>query len=87
MTEPGDLPEAAERRLKRPLFLTYCGIFAERVVRAFWPFWTVLLLVLAALLLGLHEVLLLEAVWALGVVVILAGLATLGVAFRRFRLP
>ncbi|NNE81604.1 MAG: TIGR02302 family protein [Silicimonas sp.] len=87
MTKKGDLPKVAKQRLKTPVLLTYCGMFSERVVRAFWPFWTVLLFALAAILLGLHEVLPLEAVWALGVSVILGGLVALGFALKRFHLP
>ena len=87
MTDKGDLPEVAKQRLKWPLRVTYAGLLAERVVRAFWPLWTLVFFALAALLLGLHEVLPLEAVWALGVVVVLGGLTAFGLAVRRFRLP
>lgn len=87
MTEPRDLPETAIKRLKWPLRLTFAGLLAERVVRAFWPFWTVLLVVLAALMLGLHEVLALEALWGLGVLVLIGLVGTLVYAGRRFQWP
>ena len=53
-----DLDQTRERALKtltRPLRLTRWGMVAERVTRAFWPFWSVVLLVLAALAFGVHE--------------------------------
>ena len=87
MTGKSDLPREAEQRLRWPLRLTLLGMFAERVVRAFWPLWTVLLLVLAALLLGVHEALPLEAFWAGSVVAILALLGAFAFGVRSFRLP
>ena len=87
MTGKSDLPREAEQRLRWPLRLTLLGIFAERVVRAFWPLWTVLLVVLAALLLGVHEALPLEAFWAGSVVAILALLGAFAFGVRSFRLP
>lgn len=39
-------------------------MLAEQVVRAFWPLWSLVMLILAALILGLHEVLPVELVWA-----------------------
>ncbi len=74
-------------RLRRPLSLTWAGLIAERLVRAFWPFWTVLAASAAALMLGLHEVLPVEVVW---VTLMLAGLALVvfaGFGIARFRWP
>ena len=87
MTQTRDLPESAAKRLRWPLRLTFAGMLAERVVRAFWPFWTLLLSVMAALMLGLHENLPLELVWGLGVLAILGLAVTLGVGARRFVVP
>lgn len=87
MTGKSDLPREAEQRLRWPLRLTLLGMFAERVVRSFWPLWTVLLVVLAALLLGVHEALPLEAFWAGSVVAILGALVAFGLGVRRFHLP
>ncbi|MEM8801648.1 MAG: DUF4175 family protein, partial [Pseudomonadota bacterium] len=87
MTDTRDLPKQAARRLRWPLRLTYSGLLAENVVRAFWPFWTVLLVVLALLMLGVQDVLPLEAFWG---VVILSGLGLLGALFyaaRSFVMP
>ena len=87
MTETRDLPKAAAQRLKWPLRLTFAGILAEQVVRAFWPFWVLVQVVLAAMLLGLHENLPLEAIWGLGVLIALGLVVTLGFGVRRFHWP
>lgn len=87
MTETRDLPEQAAKRLRWPLRLTFGGLLAENAVRAFWPLWTVLLVVLAVLMLGAHEVIPLEAFWGF---VVLSGaglLATLFYAARNFIAP
>jgi uncharacterized protein (TIGR02302 family) len=87
MTETRDLPSDAARRLVWPVRLTFAGMLAERIVRAFWPLWSILLVTLAALMLGLQDVLPLEAVWALGVLVTLGALAAFAFAVRRFHWP
>lgn len=75
------------KRLKGPLTLTWAGLIAERVVHAFWPLWTILITVAAALMLGLHDVAPVEGVW---ITAILAGLAACIFAVTggfRFRWP
>ena len=42
----------AIKRLIWPLRLTRAGMVAERAVRAFWPVWTLLFVVFAALAFG-----------------------------------
>ncbi|MGI9395622.1 MAG: TIGR02302 family protein [Boseongicola sp.] len=87
MTDPRDLPRNAAKRLAWPLRLTYLGILSERLVRAFWPVWSIILAVLAILMLGLHDELPLEAVWSLGVLAIL-GIGWTGArGCSRFRWP
>ena len=74
-------------RLRRPLSLTWAGLIAERLVRAFWPFWTVLAATAAALILGLQDMMPIEVVW---VGFVLAGLGLIGFAIHgamRFRWP
>jgi uncharacterized protein (TIGR02302 family) len=87
MAETRDLLTPILARLRRVLWLTWAGLLAERLVRAFWPLWSVLAAGAAALLLGLHEHVPLALVQ--GVVVVL-GIAVLGFALhgaRRFHWP
>jgi len=74
-------------RLKRPLALTRAGMIAETLVRSLWPLTTVVLLVLAALMLGLHETLPLEAVWGIAGLAGLVGLWSLYYAVRTWSWP
>ncbi len=87
MTDPTRLPDDLERRLRRPLRMTRVGMVSERAFRAFWPLWSILLAGLAALMLGLQDVLPLEAVWGLAVVLILGAGAALWSGLKAFRCP
>ena len=49
--------------LRRPLWLTRTGMRAEGVVRSLWPLLAIVLLALAAAMMGLHEILPIEAIW------------------------
>lgn len=69
---PDPLNAATLARLKVALALTLAGLWAERAVRSFWPLWTILLAVLAALSFGLQDSLPVEAVW-IGLVAAVAG--------------
>ena len=60
-------------RLNRPLRLSRAGLLAERVARAFWPLWSLAILALALLMLGVQDMIPLEAAWALGLGFALAG--------------
>ncbi len=62
-------------------------MIAEQTVRAFWPLWTVLLLILTPLMMGWHEQLPLEAFWAGVVVAALGTFAALFWGLRWFRIP
>jgi uncharacterized protein (TIGR02302 family) len=73
--------------LSRPLRLTLIGLWAERLCRAFWPLWSVLIATLAALSFGLQDVLPLEVAWSGMVLAALAMLATLYSGLRAFRRP
>ena len=78
---PEDLKRTLDG-LRRPLWLTRMGMGGEVVVRCLWPLMTVALLALAAAMMGLHEILPLEAIWAgLG----LTAAATLGAFFYAVR--
>ena len=73
--------------LKLPLRLTWAGLLAERLVTSLWPLASVTMVVLAALMLGLHERLPLELVWMTAVIAVLGLGATLYLALRQFRIP
>lgn len=74
-------------QLRWPLRLTWAGICAERLVRAFWPAMSVAMLALATLMLGLHDLLSVETVWVGAVLTGLAGLAALIWGLRGLRFP
>jgi hypothetical protein len=74
-------------RIRWPLRLTWAGLWAERLSRAFWPLWTVLLLVLSVLAFGLQDILPLEAAWT-GLVAACVGAGwALWRGLRRFNAP
>ncbi len=87
MTDTTGFPYTAFRQLRWPLRLTRWGMVAERVTRAFWPFWSILLLAVAALMLGLHETLPLEVLWAAVVLTVLGASAALVWGARKFHWP
>lgn len=53
MTANLALPKATRKALR----LTWLGLWAERITRAFWPVWSVVFVAVGAALLGVHEVL------------------------------
>ncbi len=75
------------KSVRWPLRLTWAGMWAEALVQSFWPLLTVCLLVLAALMLGLQDSVVVEVVWTGIVLSGLAGLASLIYAFRTLRTP
>ncbi|MEN9851482.1 MAG: hypothetical protein RL128_1645, partial [Pseudomonadota bacterium] len=82
-----DRAKATLRQIETPLRLTLVGLWAERLVRAFWPLWTLASAVLAALAFGLQDHLPLEALW-FGAVSALGGMLwALVHALRAFRRP
>ena len=42
-------PAEVLKRIETPLRLTHVGLWVERLVRAFWPLWSVFIAALAAL--------------------------------------
>lgn len=83
----GRNPEPPLKSLVWPMRLTLAGLWSERLARAFWPLWSLSLLVLAALAFGVQDLgPLLWAQVAGGLLGLLAlGLLVLGL--RRFRKP
>ncbi len=79
--------DATLQRLKWPLRLTLAGMAAERVTRGFWPVWTILFLVMAALGFGAQDVLPLEIVWGGGLLAIAGLLWALFRGVVQFRWP
>ena len=80
-------PDLLTRQLRWPLRLTLLGLWAERLSRALWPFWSILISVLAAFAFRFQDSAPIEAIW---IVLVLAGLGlvwTLANGVRRFRRP
>jgi uncharacterized protein (TIGR02302 family) len=75
------------KSLRWPVRLTWLGIFAERAALALWPLMTVVLVVLAVLMLGLHEWANVETLWAGGVLAAISAIGALGFALYHFRIP
>jgi uncharacterized protein (TIGR02302 family) len=73
--------------LRWPLRLTQAGLFGERALRAFWPLASVLMLVCAAVMLGLHDLVSSGAVWLAMGIALLCCLAALIFATWSFRWP
>ncbi|UOA28618.1 TIGR02302 family protein [Pseudosulfitobacter sp. DSM 107133] len=78
---------AGLRALRWPLRLTWAGMLAENLSRALWPLLAVVFAVLAMLMLGLQDIVMIEVVWSAAVLSGLAAIAALVYAFRWFRLP
>jgi uncharacterized protein (TIGR02302 family) len=87
MTEPTAITDGALRRLAWPLRLTRAGMVAERITRGFWPVWTLLFAIIAALAFGLHDWLPVEILWFGTVATLGALLWSMVRGVRRFRWP
>ncbi|PVA09360.1 TIGR02302 family protein [Pelagivirga sediminicola] len=87
MAQRPNLTGPLRARLRLPLTLTWAGLVAERLVRAFWPLWTLLAAVAAALMLGLHELLMFELAASVMIAAVLGAAALLIVGLARFRWP
>jgi uncharacterized protein (TIGR02302 family) len=80
-------PRETLKRLVWPLRLTLAGLWAERIARAFWPLWTLALLVFAALAFGVQDHGPLIWVQIAAGVVAVAALAAVVWGWRQFRKP
>ncbi|MBD0865689.1 MAG: DUF4175 domain-containing protein [Rhodobacteraceae bacterium] len=83
----GQNAHPALRRLRLPLALTRLGMGAERLWHRFWPLLSVVLLSLAVLILGLHDVLAGELMWGGAVLSLLLVVVMLVRGVVGFRWP
>lgn len=83
----GRTPLSPLKSLVWPMRLTLVGLWAERLSRAFWPLWSLVIATLSGLAFGLQDLGSLQWVQATGVVIALAALALLILGLRRFRRP
>ncbi|WP_424832366.1 TIGR02302 family protein [Ruegeria sp.] len=72
---------------KLSLLLTHAGMLAEQVLRAFWPFFSILMAILAALMLGLQDMVRVETVWVAGAISLIALFVAAIFGIRRLHLP
>jgi uncharacterized protein (TIGR02302 family) len=80
-------PDGTFQAFVWPLRLTWAGMWCERLSRAFWPLWTILIALLSALAFGLQDHLPLEGAW-FGLVAAVGGsLWALVAGLRRFHVP
>jgi uncharacterized protein (TIGR02302 family) len=82
-----DKPAQALQRIARPLRLTLLGLWAERLTRAFWPLWTLVISGLGLVSFGLLDHLPLEAGWFALISVVLCSLWALVHGLRSFCRP
>ena len=87
MTEPTPSFDDASGRLKWPLRLTHAGLWAERLVRAFWRLTTVLLDSLAAIMAALQDMLPLKLSWGTALFAVAGIIAFTVLGVRRFHRP
>jgi uncharacterized protein (TIGR02302 family) len=83
----GQKPQPPLKSLVRPMRLTLAGLWAERLARAFWPLWSLILVTAAALAFGIQDLGPLTYAQAAGAVVGILALALLALGLRTFRKP
>lgn len=82
-----DRAKAVLSKLNWVLSITRLGLFSERLIRAFWPVWSLIFVLTAALMVGLHDALSIETVWGVGVVSLLALFVFLWRGLRGLSFP
>ena len=75
------------RHLRWPVRLTWLALMCERGLQAFWPCLSVIGILLASLMLRLHEFVPSDFLWLAGVLALVAILATFGVGLHILRWP
>ena len=83
----GRTTDAPLKSLVWPMRLTLLGLWAERLTRAFWPLWSLLLVTIAALTFGVQDFGPLQWVQAGGAVIALVAALLLILGLRGFRRP
>ncbi|WP_235019311.1 TIGR02302 family protein [Tabrizicola flagellatus] len=83
----GETPQPPLKSLVWPMRLTLAGLWAERLARAFWPLWSLVLVTLSALAFGVQDLGPLHYAQAGGAIVVIAALILLAWGIRRFRRP
>lgn len=79
--------DGISRALRWPLRITFAGLVAERITRAFWPVWTILFAALAALAFGFQDHASVELFWLFSIAVPLCLAVALYRGARAFRWP
>lgn len=82
-----DRAKAVLSKLNWVLSLTRLGLFSERLIRAFWPVWSILFVLSAALMMGVQDGLSVETVWAGAVLGLVALLYFVWRGLRQMSLP
>ena len=80
-------PTDALNKITLALRLTQGGMWAERLARAFWPLWSVLIACFAVLAFGVQDAVSIEVFWIAGGIAVLGTLAALVFGFRAFAAP
>lgn len=80
-------PKAILNKLGWVLSLTRLGLFAEQLIRAFWPVWSILFVGAAALMLGVQDSLWIEMAWALTLVGVASAVWFFVRGVTRFETP
>lgn len=80
-------PKTVLSRIRWPLRLTHAGLWSERLARAFWPLWSVVIAVVAVLAFGLQDLVSVEYVWAAAAVAVIAAALSLWFGLRAFHTP
>ncbi len=82
-----DQPNTVLNKLSWVLALTRVGLLAEQLIRAFWPTWSIIFVVAAALMMGLQDSLSVEMVWVLGLAALVSTLWFTWRGTRRVKWP
>ncbi|MEL7214143.1 MAG: TIGR02302 family protein [Pseudomonadota bacterium] len=87
MANTTPLPETTTRALRWPIRLTRLGMLAERLLRGFWPLFSIIFVVAALLMMGAQDELPVEGVWAIAVAAVGGLIYALIYGIRSFKWP